>query len=250
MTTSTWCGSGMAALPPPAEWPDFVCSRCGGRDRRPFPPADGQCGACRKADSEAARRKRLEDVRRELGRHLRSAGVPELYAESSRARWELEWGPWAENEGLRRLIGWPGANNDAGVLVVVYGGGERAVWLGTAVFGEALCQGLPGVWREASDWLRALRSSFGSNPGSGRVWSEVAEAGVAMLHGVDDPAEVETMGPWACTQLADLLEHRRVERRPTIVSSRMGSWKGLRRLHPKLAKLEVNLKYLIEDGTC
>lgn len=251
MTTSSWCGSGMAPLPAPVDWPVFACSRCGERDRRPFAPDDGLCGGCRRAASEAALRDHLAGIRRDLERHLRSAGVPELYAPSTRAAWELQWGPWAEDRGLDRLAGWPGTKRDPDeVLVVVYGGSERVTRLGTAVFGEALCQGLTGLWREASEWLRALRSSFGSEQRSERLWSEVAEAGVLAVNGLEDPAEVETMGAWACAELADLLEHRRVGRRPTIVTSRMSSWKGLRRLHPKLSRLEVKLKYQIEDGRC
>ena len=248
MTASTSFGSWVVPLPPPVEWPAFVCSRCGGRDRRPFPPEDGLCGACRRAESESVERARLAEVRRELGRHLRSAGVPELYAEYSRAFWERQWGAWADDPGLRQLVDWPRAKSAGDLLVVVYGGGERATWLGTSVFGEALCQGLAGVWCEASEWLRALRSCFGSEQRFERRWDEVAEAGVLLVHGLEDPAEVETAGPWGCAQLADLLEHRRVGRKPTIVTSRMASWKGLRRLHPKLAGLDVNLKYQIEDG--
>lgn len=251
MTTSTWFGSRVLPLPPPSDWPAFVCSRCGARDRRPFPPDDGLCGPCRWAESDAARRDRLAVVRQELSGHLRAAGVPELFAECSRAAWERQWGPWGEDRGLRRLVGWPGSNGEAGdVLIVVYGGGHRATWLGTSIFSEALCQGLAGVWREASEWLRALRSSFGREQRYERVWSEVAEAGVLLVNGLEDPAEVEAIGSWGCAQLADLLELRRVGRKPTIVTSRMVSWKGLRRLHPKLAGLDVNLKYQIEDGTC
>jgi hypothetical protein len=52
--------------------------------------------------------------------------------------------------------------------------------------------------------------------------------------------------PYSQAQLADPLEPRRVGREPTIVTSRRVSW-GLRRLHPKLGGLDVNLKHPIED---
>lgn len=243
MKTSTSFARCVPALPPPGEWPELECPGCGGRDRRPFHSEDGLCASCRRAREEEAVEEGRRAIRRELALHLGVAGVPVLYAGSSRAAWEAKHGRWADDPGLRKLVGWPGAG---GGLLVVYGHGERSTRLATAVLGEALCRGLTCVFRDASEWLRELRNGFDSDASSQRAWERLAEAAVAVLAGLGTRGEMRAMSPWSRGELADLIEYRRVRRRPTILTSRASSWRALAELHPRLEGLEEALKLKTE----
>ncbi len=268
MTDTSWSESAIA-LVPPEDWLDFACSECGGgRDRRPRPPKDGLCHACRAAARERARQARLRELRRRLPHHLRAAGVPDLFLGYSRAAWEERYGPWQSDPATSRLVDWPAG----GWLLLAYGHGEGATFLGTAVFGEALAALLatpasplrrhrgrgvgatpasssdhdasPGEWCDVADWLRELRGGFDDRK---RAWARLAEAPLAMLSGLGNVADgYGGLKAEARAELAHLLGHRRRWQRPTIVASRMASWKEIRGLHVNLRDLEVPLKLGVE----
>ncbi len=111
--------------------------------------------------------------------------------------------------------------------------------------GEALCRGLAGVFRDASEWLRELRRGFESGRSEG-AWERLAEATVAVVAGLGTRAEMRSMSPWSRGELAELIEYRRVRRRATILTSRASSWRSLGELHPKLERLD-GLKLKISE---
>ncbi len=249
MTDTSWSECALA-LVPPEDWLDFACSECGGgRDRRPRPPKDGLCHACRAAARERARKARLRELSQRLPHHLRAAGVPDLFLGYSRATWEERYGPWPAAAATRPLVGWPAS----GWLLLAYGDGEGATFLGTAVFGEALVASLAesrgedlrpseglGEWCDVADWLRELRGGFDD---SKRAWGRLAEAPLAMLSGLGNVADgFGGLTSEGRAELAHLLDHRRRWQRPTIVASRMASWKEVRGLHVNLRDFEVPLK--------
>ncbi len=242
---STWSASAIS-LAPPERWREFACSACGARDRRPVPPDDGLCHACRQAAGERAERERLRALRRDLPRHLRAAGVPELCLGSHRAAWERAHGPWeGSRDGTARLVGWPA--NAPGPLLLIHGDAELATFLGTAVLGEALCAGHEGRWFEAADWLRRIRRGFDDADAGEHAFESLAEAGVALLAGLGAAADgFGGLTAWSRSQLAELITYRRLRRKPTILTSRMRTWTEIHRLDASLRGLEVALKLKVE----
>ncbi len=138
---------------------------------------------------------------------------------------------------------WPASA--AGPLLLIFGNGEAATFLGTAVFGEALCAGFEGRWFEAADWLRRIRRGFDDD--AERAWEPLAEAGVAMLAGLGAAADnFGGLTAWSRGQLAELVTYRRLRRKPTILTSRMRSWTEIHRLDASLRGPEVALKLKVE----
>ncbi len=246
MRTTTKSAWSAPAIAPPERWREFVCAACGARDRRPVPPDDGMCHGCRRKSLEASRHERLRRLRVDMPRHLRAAGVPDLLFGLDRAAWEKKYGAWdASPNGPGRLAGWPA--NAPGAMLLIYGDGDLATFLGTAVFGEAICAGLAGRWTDAADWLRRLRGTFRSDEPSERVWESHADAEVSMLSGLGAASDgYGGLTAWSRSQVAELIAYRRSRRRPTILTSRMRSWKEIRQLHSSLHGLEIPLKLKVE----
>ncbi len=242
---TTWSSSAIS-LAPPERWREFACAACGARDRRPVPPDDGLCHACRQAAGERAERERLRALRSDLARHLRAAGVPELHQRSDRAAWERRYGPWpSARGGIPRLVGWPATA--PGPLLLIHGNGDTATALGTAVFGEALCAGHEGRWFDAADWLRRIRRAFDDPDAGEPTFESLAEAGIALLANLG--AAADTFGgltAWSRSQLAELITYRRMRCKPTILTSRMRSWNEIRRLDASLRGLDLALTLKVE----
>ncbi len=242
---STWSASAIS-LAPPERWREFTCAACGARDRRPVPPDDGLCHACRQAAAERAERERLRALRRDLPRHLRAAGVPELCLGFHRRAWERAHGSWKGSRGgPARLVGWP--VSAPGPLLLIHGDAELATFLGTAVFGEALCAGHEGRWYDAADWLRRIRRAFDDADAAEPAFESLAEAGIALVSGLG--AATDGFGgltAWSRSQLAELITYRRMRCKPTILTARMRSWHEIRRLDASLRNLDVALTLKVE----
>ncbi len=231
-------------LPPPEQWPDFVCGHCGGRERPLYPPSDGLCSDCR-----PARQKPAEPTVEE---RLAAAGAPRKYVAFTRASWERKYGPWEKHRLFRRLLGWPDGEAPSSWLVFLFssGYGDRKTGLGTAVLGEALARGLPGRWISQAGWLREVKATYNGGDGEREddVWCRAANAEVLLI---DDLGGTQGLSnkPWWREKMTELLHHRESHELATIVTANLADWRHVGRIHESLvSRMDVPLKLDMRSG--